>query len=1211
MKLKIAVFAATFAVSLLAAAGTALASPPCPQPLALEQPSGEAVTATQHGDEWFHWMEANDGAVIVQGSDGYWRYSEYAHGRLSALPARYGIDERPAGALTGDALRLAIASSPPEGAKAASRRSSAVRRAGGIPTPDGPEPLVVILVSFTNASIQQTDAYWSGKMFNDYSSQPTKTNNFSSVNDYYKENSHNTFYFTPASETSGTANDSVIRVSLGSPHPAYPSGDDAQFSQDSWAVATAALNAADPYINFASYDTDGNREITPDELHIVMILAGGEQAYGDAGNAVWAHSYSLPSPLYRDGVNVGGDYTQQGEMQGGHPATIGVLAHELGHSLGLPDLYDYGDDSLGLGVYSLMASGNWEYNTGNYPGSSPVHLDAWCKYLLGFATPQTCTSGAHALNSIATGSYNVIRVPTSNPKQYFLLENRQNNYGYDKPLDWYFSAGGIAVYHIDEQVLDNAVRDYGGWYYINDDENHKAVDLEEANEGILGHSQLDAYYYPRNSSDPKYNHLFRTGDSACNSAFTAATTPSSNLYGGGASGVSISVVSPSSNTMSIELGLGIGDLTANKPSPQREMRTIRFTCFASGTANITYKFDLKKDGARIGGTEGYSPQNYFDWTPDTPGTGYTVTVSVLADGLTDPVTLTSGTYEILADTAAPVITATSGGAPVASGGYAKANVTISLSDPDGDDVISGAYAFNGGSPVAINPTGTTVSAEGAYAVSARDLAGNASSFSFTIDKTPPSLSAASGGSAVTMGQIVSASVTVTAADAHLSGRSATKDGAPYPWPAGGVFADSGMYVATATDFAGNTATLRFGIYPNADKLMLQASPSGSMLQSGAAVSSNVLATAKPGWTASAKKNGKSFKAGWSTYLFTAEGAYTVTAKNAATGQSVTMTFTIDRKAPVITAKDTGRKTIKQNSYNKKAIAVTAKDSTAIAYAATCNGAPYGWPAGGKFTTEGKYVVTARDAAGNAATYTFTIDLFYPAVAAVREGGAALASKGYSNVAVIVSVSDFTLSKYSVTRNGRSYAWPSGGRFTAEGSYVVTAKDKPGRTSTFRFTIDYTKPAIRGRTSGATVVSGGNYRYVTISLTETNLDKKYATKNGASIRWPSGGRFGSSGSYTVRAVDKAGNESSFSFIVDASKPVIKVTTLEGATVRSGGTARGGAVVAVTDAYFKSKTVKLGSKYIAWPEDNTFAAKGTYTITAYDVAGNKATYKFYVK
>ncbi len=129
--------------------------------------------------------------------------------------------------------------------------------------------------------------------------------------------------------------------------------------------------AADPYVNFASFDT-GDHALTCHELHIVVVVAGGEAADSSPSPSVYAHRWwldtSVPAPVL-DGVTVcdgslGGSYAQMGEMQPGHMATIGGPCHELGHDLGLPDLYDTGTGpgeptSFGIGVYCLMSYGCW------------------------------------------------------------------------------------------------------------------------------------------------------------------------------------------------------------------------------------------------------------------------------------------------------------------------------------------------------------------------------------------------------------------------------------------------------------------------------------------------------------------------------------------------------------------------------------------------------------------------------------------------------------------------------------------------------------------------------------------------------------------------------------------------------------------------------------------------------------------------------------
>lgn len=88
-----------------------------------------------------------------------------------------------------------------------------------------------------------------------------------------------------------------------------------------------------------------------------------------------------------------------------------------------------------------MASGSWGSTTG-YAGSSPTHFDAWSKMFLEFATPVVPSlAGDYALKGSGTSQYNILKISTSDPNQYFLLENRQFA-GFDASLENYSVSGG-------------------------------------------------------------------------------------------------------------------------------------------------------------------------------------------------------------------------------------------------------------------------------------------------------------------------------------------------------------------------------------------------------------------------------------------------------------------------------------------------------------------------------------------------------------------------------------------------------------------------------------------------------------------------------------------------------------------------------------------------------------------------------------------------
>ncbi|WP_020580195.1 immune inhibitor A domain-containing protein [Actinopolymorpha alba] len=144
------------------------------------------------------------------------------------------------------------------------------------------------------------------------------------------------------------------------------------------------------------YDGDGNFD-EPDGYidHFQAVHAGeGEEAGGGAqgADAIWSHRwYAFPDAKGgpdvnpRGGVPIGdtglwvGDYTTEPENGG-----LGVFAHEYGHDLGLPDLYDTAGGENGTGFWTLMSSGSWLGHGDDSIGTTPGFMGAWEKLQLGW-----------------------------------------------------------------------------------------------------------------------------------------------------------------------------------------------------------------------------------------------------------------------------------------------------------------------------------------------------------------------------------------------------------------------------------------------------------------------------------------------------------------------------------------------------------------------------------------------------------------------------------------------------------------------------------------------------------------------------------------------------------------------------------------------------------------------------------------------------------
>lgn len=238
------------------------------------------------------------------------------------------------------------------------------------------------------------------------------------------------------------------------------------------------VKIADKTIDFSKY-ADANGEVPG--IFIIHEGTGGE--WSTDPQQFWSHKWELDVPLVVDGVKVskysmepelGGNLTGfDGEVYdpslvtGPFAPAVGVYAHEFGHILGLPDLYDYGYDSEGVGAWSVMAGGSWARypNYVQYNGNTPVLLDAWNRYFAGIAdakevSPYTITKATLPAAADSNIIYKV-NVPLTNGTEYFLFENRQLK-GYDLGLARYGGVTqgqfndkmhGLLVYHVDDNVL--------------------------------------------------------------------------------------------------------------------------------------------------------------------------------------------------------------------------------------------------------------------------------------------------------------------------------------------------------------------------------------------------------------------------------------------------------------------------------------------------------------------------------------------------------------------------------------------------------------------------------------------------------------------------------------------------------------------------------------------------------------------------------------
>ena len=397
-------------------------------------------------------------------------------------------------------------------------------------------PLVAIRIEFNDYQFDSSASEWNQKIFG---------SNEGELNDYYHEISYGTFQFRPAIETNGE-NDGIITVHLDENHP-----DELQTKIDR---LKKAAEFANEHIDFAQYDTNDNKAIDSNELQIVFLAAGGELATS-AHPGIWAHQWCMDrsiniDPPKLDNVTLmscddDGVYAAFGEKHfdavTGNNATVGIIAHELGHAVfGLPDLYDTDDSSEGIGNFGLMGAGSWGYKEGEFYGATPVHMTGWSKAYSDFVVPTVVTDAEELqIKAASSSQYVLYKIPTDRSGEYFLIENRADS-GYDRGLyilkELGDFEGGLSILHIDDNLLPNCITANS----CNNDETHKLVDIEEAN-----NPGLDT-----NKHRGDYLNLFFQAN---NESFTPSAVPNSNRYDGESSGVAITGISAPGDIMSADI----------------------------------------------------------------------------------------------------------------------------------------------------------------------------------------------------------------------------------------------------------------------------------------------------------------------------------------------------------------------------------------------------------------------------------------------------------------------------------------------------------------------------------------------------------------------------------------------------------------------------------------------------------------------------------
>ncbi|MHA7218947.1 immune inhibitor A domain-containing protein [Arthrobacter sp. MDT1-48-3] len=201
------------------------------------------------------------------------------------------------------------------------------------------------------------------------------------------------------------------------------------------------------------FDKDGDFDEADGYIdHFQAIHAGEGEEAGAASSAIWSHRWAVgqagrgtsgPAANPFGGIKIGDsdiwirDYTTEPENGG-----LGVFAHEYGHDLGLPDLYDTSGGENGTGFWTLMSSGSWLGHGDGSIGTTPNHMGAWEKLQLGWLDYDVATAGVKSTHKIGP-SFHATKAPqavvvnlpkdAAGKNRFYIAENRVYA-GYDATL---------------------------------------------------------------------------------------------------------------------------------------------------------------------------------------------------------------------------------------------------------------------------------------------------------------------------------------------------------------------------------------------------------------------------------------------------------------------------------------------------------------------------------------------------------------------------------------------------------------------------------------------------------------------------------------------------------------------------------------------------------------------------------------------------------
>ena len=430
-------------LSLALAASTTFAVPAKQAKKTLTLADGTQVVATQMGDEYMNWWQADNGMRYVESQD---NEGVYVAANMDIMTA------------TAEMRRAQV------GEKRAKRLNS-VRKAADLSsfggqqrvqigdehvTYEGKKKGIIILVQFPNQKFEEghDNAYY--KMVANEKGLTHKDGYVGSVSDYFLSQSNGKFELDF---------DIAGPYTLSHTSSYYGKNDGANIDvKVGYMIQEGCDAAVADGFNFNDYDWDGDGYAD----QVFVLYAGLGEASGGDAKTVWPHEYQIRYTCVGKVLNYTtegkgkvdtyacanemervineytGQYTNETKLAG-----IGTICHEFSHCLGFADMYDTSNGgNYGMGFFDVMSSGS--YNGG---GFVPCNYTAYERIYAGWTEPivlEDHPASVKAMKSTQDYGRPFIIYNDKHKDEFFTLENREQK-GWDAAL----YGGGMMITHVD------------------------------------------------------------------------------------------------------------------------------------------------------------------------------------------------------------------------------------------------------------------------------------------------------------------------------------------------------------------------------------------------------------------------------------------------------------------------------------------------------------------------------------------------------------------------------------------------------------------------------------------------------------------------------------------------------------------------------------------------------------------------------------------